>query len=59
MKLNNYNMIIPSLNLVSSDNLKEVSCFVHDDIIVRIKIGEFEEWQVCESVLFYQRWKND
>lgn len=51
-KPNSYDMIIPPLNLVSSDNLKEVSCFVHDGIIVRIKTGEFEEWQVARVYCF-------
>jgi|GEM_PF-898137 hypothetical protein len=51
-KPNDCNMIVPPLNSVNSDELTEGAYFEHDGIIVRIKTGEFDGWQVARVYCF-------
>ena len=51
-KSNDCNMIVPPLNSVNSDELTEGAYFEHEGIIVRIKTGEFDGWQVARVYCF-------
>lgn len=46
-KPNNCNMSVPPLSSINDDELTEKTYFEHEGIIVKIKTGEIDEWQVA------------
>lgn len=51
-KPNNRSMIVPPLYSVNDDEFIENTYFEHEDIIVRIKTGEIDGWQVARVYCF-------
>lgn len=51
-KPNNCNMVVPPLNSINNDELTENTYFEHEGIIVRIKTGELDGWQVARVYCF-------
>ena len=51
-KPNNCSMIVPPLYSVNDDELMENTYFEHEGIIVRIKTGEIDGWQVARVYCF-------
>lgn len=51
-KPNNCSMIVPPLYSVNDDELVENAYFEHEGIIVRIKTGELDGWQVARVYCF-------
>lgn len=51
-KPNNCSMIVPPFNSVNEEELTENTYFEYEGIIVRIKIGEIDGWQVARVYCF-------
>ncbi len=51
-KPNNCNMVVPPLNSINNDELTENTYFEYEGIIVRIKTGELDGWQVARVYCF-------
>lgn len=51
-KPNNCNMSIPPLDSLNNEKLTGNTCFEHEGIIVKIKTGEIDGWQVARVYCF-------